>query len=270
MEATQRFYVKTEGRRTKRILVLADSHCGHRSGLTPPEWRLNPDNPLDRKWAGLQRAQWNWFHRKVTQLQPFWLLLYLGDAVAGKGERSDGRDIIRRERDDQVAMAKQVIEHVGARKREMVVGTRYHVRDWERLVAKEVDAKIGAQGWPKAYGVVFHIKHKIGRSNTPYGRSTPLAKARLWQQLWVERKRVPDADILLRAHVHYHEYCGNAHKFNATCPALQGVGDEFGAEQCEGLIDYGFLTFDIGPSGSWRWDKHLAELPEAVAQTSNY
>lgn len=91
----KKFYVHTEGRRTKRVLAIADTHFGHRSGLTPPEWGLNPANPHDRKWAGLQRAQWNWFHRKITQLQPLWLHLLLGGAVDGRGERVNTRDAIQ-------------------------------------------------------------------------------------------------------------------------------------------------------------------------------
>jgi len=266
----RQFYVHTEGRRTKRIVALADSHCGHRSGLTPPEWRLNPDNPHDRKWAALQRAQWDWFHRKITHLQPFWLLLSLGDLVDGKSERAGGRDAIRLQREEQTQMAQQIIEYIHPREKEMVYGTRYHVRDWEDEVARMTDAKIGAHGWPEIYGVVFDIKHKIGRSTIPHGRMTALLRSKLWNELWAARGRQPNANILLRAHVHYHMQYSDAHNFMATLPALQGVGSEYGAEQCEGLIDYGFMTFDIKPSGSWTWQSHLAELPEAAAQTSKY
>lgn len=264
------FYVQTEGRRTKRVLVLADSQCGHRSGLTPPEWGLNPANPHDRKWAGLQRAQWNWFHRKITQWQPYWLLLYLGDAVDGKSERACGRDAIRLQREEQTQMVEQIINLINPRSTEMVYGTRYHVRDWEDEIARMVGAKIGAHGWPEVSGVIFDIKHKIGSSTIPHGRMTPLLRSRLWNELWVARNRQPNANILLRAHVHYFMQYSDAHSFMATCPALQGVGTEYGAEQCEGLIDYGFLTFDIKPSGSWTWQSHLAELPQARAQTSKY
>lgn len=31
-------------KKIKKILFIGDTHCGHKSGLTPPEWFVNPHN----------------------------------------------------------------------------------------------------------------------------------------------------------------------------------------------------------------------------------
>ena len=57
----------------------------------------------------------------------------------------------------------------------------------------------------------------------------------------------PLADVVLRGHVHYHEFTGNSQGLAITCPSLQGWGSKFGQRQCEGIVDTGLLWFDIRP-----------------------
>lgn len=260
----------------KRVVVISDPHCGNRAGLTPPGWQLNPDNPRDAKWYAIQAAEYDWWRRKVTRLQPVHLLLIIGDLVDGKSKKAGGRDVIRQQRIDQVDMALTCIRLVKASHIEGVYGTRYHVRDWEDDIygALGDNAKIGAHGWAEVNGVVFDFKHKVGASTIPHGRATSLLRADLQNALWAEAGRQPRADVILRGHVHY---CVDAARMVGerevrvmSCPALQGVGSEFGGEQCEGLVDFGFLHFDVHSDGSYSWQKHIAVLPEQKAQTSKY
>ena len=263
-------------RKTKRIVVISDMHCGHRVGMTPPKWQLNPDNEHDAKWLRLQQEQWKWYCQKIDQLRPIDVLLVMGDCVDGRSERAAGRDCIRPGRRDQVDMAFDVIQRTGAAAIAMVYGTRYHVADWEDDLCSDLGerATIGAHEWPEINGVVFDIKHKVGGSSIPHGRTTALQRSRLWNGLWAAAGRQPQAQIFLRGHVHYHtavsQIVGDRQTWAMTCPALQGVGSEFGAEQCEGLVDFGMLSFDITPAGSVLWKPHIAVLPGQVAQTSTY
>ena len=264
-------------RKTKRVVVIGDTHCGHRVGLTPPQWMLNEDNDNDAKWLGLQRAQWDWYVKTIRALRPIDLLLVMGDCVDGRGDRANGRDVIRPGRTDQVDMAEIAILEARAKKIEGVYGTRYHVTDWEedlfnRLGSK---AKIGAHGWPRVNGVTFDIKHKVGASGaSEHTRHTAIMRAKLWNTIWAEAARQPNADILLRGHVHYcrggFRVVGEKVVWAMTCPALQGIGTEYGAEQCEGLVDFGLMHFDITPTGNYTWTPHFAVLPEQIATVTDY
>ena len=258
----------------KRVVVIADLHCGHRAGLTPPGWMLNPDNEDDAKWLIIQQEQWKWYVKEITKLRPIHLLLVLGDLVDGVSKKAKGRDTIRVMRRAQVDMACVCLEQAKATNIEMAYGTRYHVEDWEDDIARLKKLKIGSHGFPSVNGLIFDIKHKVGSSQIPHGRSTAISRAQLWNTLWAERKKQPKADLVMRAHVHYLALAGHLGpkglEMGIVCPPLQGMGSEFGAEQCEGLVDYGFLRFDVSPNGDYDWEPIWADLKSHEAKVTEY
>jgi hypothetical protein len=262
----------------KRVVAVSDLHCGHRAGLTPPKWQLNPENAHDAKWAAIATEQWKWYCKKMKELQPIDVLLVLGDCCDGVSERANSRDSIRVQRPDQVAMATECLQVPRAKRIDMVFGTRSHVADWEIDVAQNLGAKIGAHSWPaigyRGGEVVFDCKHKVGSSTIPHGRSTAIRKSLLWNRLWAERNKQPAADFLLRGHVHYFSAVASIGRqglvWCMTLPALQGMGSEYGAEQCEGLVDYGFLVFDVHQNGRTEWQLIAAELQSHAASTTKY
>jgi len=263
-------------RKTKRIGVVSDFHCGHRVGLTPPGFIHETDDPREQKWAELRKAQWEWYAAKIRQLQPIDALFVMGDCVDGASKKADGRDVVFPKEADQIDMAELCIIQVRAPKISMVFGTRYHVRDNESVVAGRLGGKckLGSHEWVDVNGVVFDLKHKVGSSSIPHGRATALKRAELWNALWAMAGRQPRGDVILRGHVHYCEDTGKHYGEREvrayTCPALQGVGTEFGAEQCEGLVDFGMLHFDVTPAGTYAGHKHIAVLPEQVARATKY
>lgn len=263
--------------KSKRVVAIADLHCGHRVGMTPPAWQLNPDNESDAKWHALQVAQWDWYVKTIRSLRPIHLLLVLGDCVDGRGERADGRDVIRRKRKEQVDMAEKVILEAKAENIEMVFGTRYHVADWEEDLCAQLGSKahIGAHQWAEVAcedgpSVVFDIKHYVGGSTIPHGRSTAPSREEVWNLIWAEAERQPRGDVFLRGHVHYFEPKKQRGRWIMTCPALQGVGTEFGAERCSGTVDFGLIAFDVFPDGRLGWQEHLVVLPTQKATTAKY
>ena len=263
-------------RRTKRVAVVSDLHCGHRVGLTPPGWHLNPENEWDAKWLHLQKAQWDWYRRVVSRIRPVHLLLVMGDAVDGGSEKAGGRDAIRTQRREQVDMALTCLDLWKAPHIEMVYGTRYHVSDWEDDVCSGLGEKahIGAHGWAKVNGVTFDLKHKVGGSQIPHGRATALLRERLWNNEWASAGRQPLGDIILRGHVHYcveaTPIVGDRQILCMTCPALQGVGTEFGAEQCSGTVDFGLAWFDVNADGSYEKHLELAVLQDQIAEVREF
>jgi hypothetical protein len=223
-----------------RILVLADSHCGHKAGLTPPGWQREDH----------QEVVWDWYSDLVKKLKAD-VLFFMGDACDGKGKRSGGSELLEVTWKGQCDMATEVIEETGCKTITMVYGTGYHVGnddDHEDQVAQNVGAIIKDHAFPTCNGIQFDLKHKVAGSTIPHGRSTPLQKAKLWNAMWNDHdKGQPLADVILRGHVHYHEFTGNSTGLAMTCPALQSWGSKYGQRQCEGIVDTGLLWFDIRP-----------------------
>lgn len=260
---------------SKRVVVISDLHCGHRSGMTPPEWQIHSKNEIDMKWQKLQAEQWGWYAKTAKSLGPVHLLLVMGDVVDGTSERAEGRDAMRLKKREQTQMGIQCIDIWKASNIEMVYGTRYHVRDWEDDIASSCNANIGAHTFPEVNGTTFDIKHKVGGSQaSEHTRYTAIGKADTWNSFWAEAGRQPKGDVILRGHVHYHRaikrVIGERSVWGMTCPALQGPGTEFGAEQCEGTVDFGLLVFDVAEDGSFTWNDHLAVLKSHAATTTQY
>jgi hypothetical protein len=84
----------------------------------------------------------------------------------------------------------------------------------------------------------------------------------LWNSLWnIERAGQPNADILIRAHIHEYRFCGNGYWEAVTCPALQGYGSKYGVRRCSGTVDVGFLVYEIEEDGRWNKIVEIAALP---------
>ena len=238
----------------KRILVIADLHCGHVVGLTPPRWQAKAGSGGWRERAtDYQKAAWNWYVRKTSAHGPFDVVVCNGDAIDGRGERSGGTELIEPDRTEQCNMAMRCIQRAMNSKTKLIMtyGTAYHTgshEDWEKEIASDLNGKIGSHEWIDAEGVIFDLKHHVGGSQVPYGRATAISREALWSLLWAERDLAPRTDVVIRSHVHYHEFCGGRSyrpRLRMTTPALQGMGSKYGARRCSGLIDFGFLVFEV-------------------------
>lgn len=261
-------------KKAKRIVILSDLHCGHRTGLTPPDWQdeIKTDSHTQRnKFAILQRAIWEFYIDTLKELKPIDVLFVNGDAIDGIGNRSGGTELITTDRSEQVDIAAECIKQVGARKIIMTYGTAYHTgeaEDWELHVSLAVKAeKIGSHEWINVNGLIFDLKHHIGSSSIPHGRHTAIAKDRFWNQLWSINEEQPMADVIIRSHVHYHSFCGGPNWLAMTTPAMQAYGTKFGARRCSGKIDVGLLSFDIDKDGDYAWESHIAGILELKTET---
>jgi len=238
----------------KKIVAMADLHCGHRVGLTPPKWQGRNVNP---KYNRIQKELWDFYIENIQTFKPN-ILFVVGDAIDGKGEKSGGTEQITTDRGEQSDMAAECILAAGANEIIMTYGTAYHTgyhEDWEDQVAQKVKAKsIRSQQWIDVNGVVFDLKHHIGRSSIPHGKGTPIAKDKLWNMVWSEFEEQPKADVVIRAHVHAHDYIGSSVKWLAmTLPALQGQGSKFGSRIPSGHVDFGFVRFVVNEDGGYVW-----------------
>ncbi|MFH0821260.1 MAG: hypothetical protein V2B18_00785 [Pseudomonadota bacterium] len=248
----------------KRVVIWSDMHCGHRAGLTPPGWQYQAESSDAElaKFAKHQALTWDFVTRKIDELKPIDILIVNGDLVEGKGEKSGATELIVADRQKQAEMAAECIKYVGAKNTIITYGTPYHggvTEDFENDVAKEVKAdKIGGHEWLDVNGVVFDCKHRIASSSIPHGRHTAPARDVLWNFLWaLEEEGQPKSDIFIRSHVHYFTYAGTNRYFVVTTPALLGWGCKYGTRICSGIINYGFLHFDVAGKGDWTWKAHI-------------
>jgi len=261
----------------KRGIVIGDTHCGHLTGLTPPAYMIKERKGATtkrNKWASLQRELWTAYTALLDRWGPFHFGLFAGDAIDGHGEQSGGSELVTPDIDDQIDMAVECMDQVrlhAARgfKWVSVYGTPYHTgkaQDHENAVAQKAGVKkIGSHEWIDVNGCVFDLRHKVGPSGVPHSRHTAVARQRLWNVLWAERELVPKANVVLRAHVHYHNFCGGPGWVAMTLPALQGMGTKYGSRQCDGLVDWGAVVFDVDSGGAFDWhsDVVLIEAQKA-------
>jgi len=248
---------------SKKIAVLSDFHCGHRVGLTPTGWLPEKDEngeiPL---WAQINKAHWTWYAREIARNGPYDIVFVNGDLVDGKGKKSGSTELLAPDMEDQADMATKIIRMVPKSKNCKIVitrGTPYHVsssdgEDWENIIAERVGATVTDHAWVEV----------AGSSSLPHSRHTGVAKDRLWNSILAAEGEQTKADVLIRSHVHYHNFAGGPDWIAMTTPALQGAGSKFGARRCSGKVDFGFITFTVD-KGTFSWKQHIAKLVEQKA-----
>jgi len=247
----------------KRILVLSDSHCGHKVGFTPP--RYDYETEYNKKLFEHRRMIWDWVHDEAKKRGPYHAMIFNGDAIDGRGEKSGGTELLTTDRLVQCNMAVEAIRSFKVKKIYMSYGTNYHVgslQDFEDIIAKEVGAeKIGGEDNLEVNGCVINYRHHIGRSSIPHGRHTQAAKERLWNVMWAMRGEYPLANIIIRSHVHYHTYCGGPGWVSIITPALQNYGSKYGGRIMSGSVDIGFVVLEIKGKDDFSWDVPILRMP---------
>ena len=245
----------------KRVLAIADLHSGHNLGLTPPKY----DFEEDTAHYAVRSEIWGWYDALVKRLRPD-IVIVDGDCIDGRGEKSGGTELLFTDRLKQCKVATKALKAIPRNpKFFMAYGTGYHTgdyEDFENIIADNIEAeKIGAEDTISVNGLNINYRHHIGRSGIPHGRHTAVAKEKLWNNIWSERGEYPKADIILRAHVHYHNFCGGPGWLAMTLPALQGYGSKYGARKVTGTVDVGMVHFDIWSREKWEWKAHILRFP---------
>jgi hypothetical protein len=191
-----------------------------------------------------------------------------GDCIEGKGLDSGGMELLTADRHEQVKMAKEAIDLTEAKKVRILYGTRRHTgkeEDFESVLANIVkcsDVEVHGHGFFNINGCGIDVKHKVTSSTIPHGRLTAIARARMWNVIWFsEHERQPKADIIIRSHVHYHNFCGSDSWLAMTTPALC-YNSSFGIRECEGLVDVGLICFDFDENGRFTWKTIMANFKD--------
>ena len=243
----------------KRVLFTGDMHCGHRVGLTPPQYDHGPDD----RWRKIRRELWDAYRKSVNAIKPIDIHIQNGDALDGKGTRSGGTELIASDRNMQIQMAAACMTESEARAYRLIYGTTYHTgrdEDWELTLANQMGWEIGSHDWFDINGIVFDVKHKIGSTSIPHGKGTAISRDRLWNILWAEHDEQPKSDVLIRSHVHFFHFTGDDDWLGVYLPALQGQGSKFGARICSGVVHFGIVWFDCYDDGSYEWSRDIIRV----------
>ena len=257
----------------KTVVMCGDMHCGIKTGLTPPSHWVSKKTPLGK----VQRALWDKVERFKKDIGPIDFLCHNGDAIDGTGHRSGGTELLTTDRDEQADIATECLKFFNAKQYGMTTGTAYHTgaaEEFEKQIAKELGCKIGGHEWYQVDDIVFDVKHHVGSSSVPYGRSTAITKSALWGQIWADEFAAhPKGSIYCRSHVHYYggAFGGSSGRewFGLTLPALCGLGSRFGVKLCEGLVHFGLVVFYVEGS-EWDWSKsrYVVEVKEQMPKVT--
>jgi len=236
----------------KRILILSDLHCGASTGLTPPK----------EQRTELQATLWDLYISWLDEFAPYDTLLVNGDAIDGTGDRSGGTEQITTDRLKQCDLAVACLQQVGADKVHLVAGTPYHTgcsEDFEKVIADKLGGQFHSRGFFNINGREFNLKHKVGASNIPHGRLTPLAREILQNREWYLEGTEPLADVLIRSHVHYYEQIEHSGTLGFITAGLQSLGSKYGSRQCGGVVHFGLLVIDVSEAGEISWMSRKAK-----------
>lgn len=249
----------------KRVLIFSDPHCGHQAGLTPPDSRFrvisNPETALEslqNRFVEVQTQVWQWFSKTVKALQPIDILFDMGDNLDGRGEKSGSTELITADQNKQCAMGVRAIREIKAKKNYMVYGSPYHATsgysDWEDGIAKDIEAvEIASKLFIDVEGVIFDLRHKASKSSIPHGQGTLLAKQKLWNSMWAEVDMQPNADVVIRGHIHDYSFIGRQNWLAMSAPGLEWW-TKFGDRICDGIINIGLVYFDIKSKNDFTWE----------------
>lgn len=237
-------------KRDKRVVIISDLHCGNLGGLTPPGSQINQ----------LQIDLYNWYVKKVKEVGRIDLLIGNGDMIEGPSERTRGVGLSTTDSLAQVKMAEQCIREWDYKKILLTYGTPYHTgkaENYEEVLADRLGALIDNEHTFSIEGVQFNVKHKTGGGNSLNGGlANGAIKDQRWNILNASIGEVEKADIVIRSHLHRFAVDQDAFGFSITTPALQ-FNSSYGARQCSGHTDYGFISFTVKSKGEWSWKRHL-------------
>lgn len=182
-----------------KILVESDYHVGNLAGLTPPSM-FREDC---RSW---QEPFWNWRQETLRQIGPVDDHILNGDLVDGEGKKGAAYHLTANVKKQQEG-AIENMEQVKAKRRHVVRGTGFHSDSglpFEDAIAEAFHTEATDDLRLEANGRKIHARHVVGRSDTPYGQYTQVAKELTNELMQSNFEGYEPADVLIRAHVHYH------------------------------------------------------------------
>lgn len=253
-------------KRTKRILILSDTHSGHPLGLTPPRLWVDP------QYMELQKITYEWLKGELAGVlkQPIDMLLLNGDLIQG-APHNDTLELITTNFKRQAEIFLECMADLGLqkiKKKRATFGTPIHVTkgfDSEELITENFTMPRPVDTYRfKPNGLQIAARHHGRSSTTPYGQGTQLWKEWVREQLnmMVAEMAEDAADLIIRSHVHYFLFMEMAAGYALSTPCLQLPGSIFGRRMMPAYYDVGFVVLMVNPDGTPHPEKHI--MPKII------
>lgn len=225
------------------LIVTGDTQCGSIYGLWPDGYELGDGGSYGLNPG--QRYLWDTFLHLANRLNRAWRiglinptgLIFMGDAIDGKQRAQEAGEAVTARLSDQVgafvACMNLLREPLPQMPLYVIQGTEYHD-------AKSGDAIDGAAAALGAVeyggagsgryshevldldvgGVVVNFAHHIS-ALTGFYRATSIDKEALWSAIAGKDGKLPKADVIARAHVHYFIHVEHESKHAVVGPCWQ-------------------------------------------------
>jgi hypothetical protein len=244
-------------KKNKRVLVMSDPHIGATTGLVPLKCDYDKPFHKDRR-EELKTLFWG----TIDSLGKIDHCISVGDSIHGPSKGTLNDEALVNEPANQADLAVQLFKDIGADSGLLVHGTPWHVGDTARPIEHDIADAIGYEFHKIAEqhefsNLIFHVKHKIGGSNSP--RTIGNALVNEYEAILANHARyeVPNIlpNIILRGHRHVYANRGNEQWQGFILPCLQTWGGNIAVQMTATYYPtVGLMFFDIEPDGCYRWE----------------
>ena len=253
-----------------RILVVSDTHCGHRSGLTHPEFqpRISSREPqIEQKLKEYRKRVWDWFAQEIDLLRPIDQCIFNGDLIDGQGPKNNGIELLTSDRKKQIRMANEIIGFIGAKDHHIIVGTPYHTgesEDMEGFLAQSgKEAKIEGRFDFKGLQVST-VHHITSCSPSTMKKAEIMSELRKAQSDMYRTKPEAPLNLIIRSHIHRCRFWGHP-AMNIQVWTMPGLQFPFAIGYARKMhdtepIDFGFLELNVTDSKHWHVVPHIAPI----------
>jgi hypothetical protein len=191
---------------------------------------------------------WAFYTEVIKRISPIDICISNGDGIDGKQRKAGATQLMEADPVKQAFMYTEVLKEVKAKEYYLTYGTPYHTgedADYENITARDLKAKVKSHLMLKVRDTVFDVKHKVGGGQSQAARVGALAKEKAANIMWVYYDGQPDAQIVVRSHIHDYNFMGDETFLAMSLPGLEGFGDKYGVRQCKNIIKIGMVWIDV-------------------------
>lgn len=215
----------------KKILVVSDLQVGSQYSLWPEKFTFKDGGRwiLSDKQRTLQNA-WHTFIKYIAGIKPDILILN-GDMIEGPQVKQQGTSVITTNFAEQAKAAEIILTPLRQSCTEayLIRGTEYHdTVDGQAI--ESLGENLGVIPFRKnqfsdwvlnldVEGVIINVSHHIGVMQGFY-RATAPDREGIWSAL-AGRSKTPDADCIVRSHIHIFVHVEHSNKHIVVTPGWQ-------------------------------------------------
>lgn len=224
----------------KRLLMVSDLHCGHKVGLSHPDYGLN-------KHQAKLFSKWSYMCNVVGHVDA---VLVCGDSTEGPNRKGSGSGCWTTDALEQVECAVKLLKMIDSDMYYTVMGSHYHIMSGnvnsDQLVAKFLDGNYQPDQVIRINQRRIHAAHKtsVGQGED---RKTNVA-GRMIGTMLMNQASNGLFDIEFRGHTHYYVDVSTA-----TGRYINLPGWKFRDEYIAGLgtnalvADIGWVLLEVTP-----------------------